>query len=107
VLAFAALASSAEGQDPIDTAIRSMLARCTDSGATLPAVVRFTPFDPAVKMAEAIAIDQGPAIRIVKGAPAAVGAVAPISPLVAAEVDAFTRSAGPSPSQPNHQTQLK
>jgi len=91
VLAFAALASSAEGQDPIDTAIRSTLSRCTDVGATPPAVVRFTPFDPVVKMAEATAIDHGRAIRIVKGAPAAVGALAPIPPSVAAEVDAFTR----------------
>jgi H+-transporting ATPase len=92
VLAFAALASSAEGQDPIDTAIRSMLGRRTDTERSPPTVVRFTPFDPAVKMAEATAIDRGRAIRIVKGAPAAVGAVASIPPQVAAEVDAFTRA---------------
>ncbi len=91
VLAFAALASSAEGQDPIDSAIRSMLARRTDTGRSPPTVVRFTPFDPAVKMAEATAIDRGRTIRIVKGAPGAVAAVAPIAPMVAAEIDAFTR----------------
>ena len=92
VLAFAVLASSADGQDPIDAAIRSMLARCPDAEHAPPTVVRFTPFDPAVKMAEASAIDNGVEIRVVKGAPAAVGAVAPITPAVAVELDAFTRA---------------
>ena len=92
VLGFAALASSAEGQDPIDSAIRSMLTRCTDARHTLPTVVRFTPFDPAAKMAEATAMDQGRTIRIVKGVPAAVGTVAPIAAPIVAEVDAFTRA---------------
>ena len=92
VLGFAALASSAEGQDPIDSAIRSMLTRCTDARHTLPIVVRFTPFDPAAKMAEATAIDQGRTIRIVKGAPAVIGTVAPIAAPIVAEVDAFARA---------------
>ena len=49
-------------------------------------VTRFTPFDPATKMAEAIAVDAGREIRVVKGAPAVVATVAPMTP--AAEKDA-------------------
>ena len=92
VLAFAALASSTDGQDPIDSAIRSMLVRRENARHTPLTVVRFTPFDPAVKMAEAIVIDRGREIRVVKGAPAAVAAVAPISPAITAALDVFTRS---------------
>ena len=78
VLEFAALASSPEGQDPIDSAIRAMAAR--RPGRASPTVTRFTPFDPAVKMAEAIAVDAGREIRVVKGAPAVVATVAPMTP---------------------------
>src|SRR5271169_6116621 len=55
VLGYAALASSAEGQDPIDTVIRAMAANHTGWAGTRT-VTRFTPFDPAVKMAEAIVV---------------------------------------------------
>jgi len=78
VLGFAALASSPEGQDPIDSVIRTMAAR--GRGRAPPAALRFTPFDPAVKMAEAVAVEGGHEIRVVKGAPAVVAAVAPMSP---------------------------
>ena len=78
VLAFAALASSPEGQDPIDSVIRRMAA--SRPGHATPTVTRFTPFDPAVKMAEAIAVDAGREIRVVKGAPAVVATVAPMTP---------------------------
>jgi H+-transporting ATPase len=53
---------------------------------------RFTPFDPAVKMAEAIAIDAGRELRVVKGAPAIVAMVAPMTPAAAAQLDALTRA---------------
>src|SRR3984957_4179383 len=59
VLGFAALASSAEGQDPIDAAIRAMVAKGKGTGRAPQTASRFTPFDPAVKMAEAIATDAG------------------------------------------------
>jgi len=89
VLAIAALASSPDGQDPIDTAIRLTAQR---RGAPRGPVttLHFTPFDPAVKMAEAVAIDHdGSEIRVVKGAPAAVAAIAPMSPGIATAVESF------------------
>jgi H+-transporting ATPase len=86
VLAFAAAASSADGQDPIDAAIRSKAA-----GQKLALVtVEFTPFDPAVKMAEATVRDDGRELRVVKGAPAAVAAVAPLSEADEATLAQFT-----------------
>jgi H+-transporting ATPase len=104
VLGFAALASSPEGQDPIDSIIRATAAKGKASGRAPPTATRFTPFDPAVKMAEAIAIDAGREIRVVKGAPAVVAKVAPMSPVAETELDALTRvgyrtiavAAGPS-----------
>ena len=78
VLTFAALASSPEGQDPINSVIRTMAAK--SRGRASPNVTRFTPFDPAVKMAEAIAVEAGREIRVVKGAPAVVATVAPMTP---------------------------
>src|SRR5580658_6943240 len=53
VLGFAALASSDGGQDPVDAAIRGAPGGVTASG--LPELIRFVPFDPALKMSEAIA----------------------------------------------------
>jgi H+-transporting ATPase len=87
VLGFAALASSPEGQDPIDSLIRTMAAK--GPGRASLKVARFTPFDPAVKMAEAIAIDAGREVRVVKGAPAVVGTVAPMTPASKKEVEAL------------------
>jgi H+-transporting ATPase len=68
VLALAALASSEGGQDAVDIAIRAAAATA-GAAAGLPALIRFVPFDPAVKMSEAIAAEQdGATTRIVKGA---------------------------------------
>ncbi len=92
VLAFAALASSADGSDPIDSAVRSMAAARAGAGKEEMEVVRFTPFDPAAKMAEATAIAGGREIRVVKGAPSVVAAVAPLSQAAAAALDGFTRA---------------
>jgi H+-transporting ATPase len=85
VLGLAALASSPDGQDPVDAVIRSM---ARQRGTCLPLEVeRFTPFDPTVKMAQAAARDQdGREIHVVKGAPTAIAAVAPISPEIATEL---------------------
>ena len=90
VLALAALASSEGGQDPVDEAIRDAASRTTAqaaSGAPIAArsgsasagltLLRFVPFDPANKTAEAIARDSSDgAVRIVKGAFATLGTVA-------------------------------
>src|SRR6202161_3858697 len=67
VLALASLASSDGGQDPVDAAVRAAALR-------LPArdkldLVRFVPFDPAMKRSEATARQgTGETIRILKGA---------------------------------------
>jgi H+-transporting ATPase len=90
VLAAAALASSPEGQDPIDAAIRSMARQQSPPREPLQ-VLRFTPFDPATKMAEAVVIDHdGTEIGVVKGAPASVGTVAPMTELASAELERYT-----------------
>ena len=91
VLSFAALASSTEGQDPIDTVIRAMAAKATSRGPART-MERFTPFDPAAKMAEAIVTDNGREIRVVKGAPAIIATVAPMAPAAEAALDALTRA---------------
>ncbi len=75
VLAFAAAASSVDGQDAIDVAIRSVA-----SHESLR-VTRFIPFDPATKMAEAVLASDDGEQRAAKGAPAAIAAVAaPMTP---------------------------
>jgi H+-transporting ATPase len=76
VLGLAALASSDGGQDPVDAAIRAKKAV-----ADLPALIKFTPFDPATKMSEATAAEPGGAmVRVVKGAFASVAGLARPSP---------------------------
>ncbi len=79
VLGIAALASSDGGDDPVDGAIRAAAARKVASD--LPKLIRFVPFDPATKMSEATAADpDGATVRAVKGAFAAVAALAQTSP---------------------------
>jgi H+-transporting ATPase len=74
VLALAALASSAGGNDPVDAAVRT--AAPQSAPANLPTLIAFVPFDPATKMAEATAADVGgDRIRIVKGAFAMIAAI--------------------------------
>ena len=85
VLAMAALASSDGGADPLDAAIRAASHAAKAPGWKL---VTFTPFDPARKMSEASATDaEGHPMRIVKGAFAAVAAIAEPSPPAAAMVE--------------------
>ena len=92
VLAFAALASSDAGQDPVDTAICASV-RGKGSPILQAKVLRFTPFDPATKTSEALIDDdrQGNEQRIVKGAPAAIASIAPLGPAVTAELDTLSR----------------
>ena len=67
VLQLAALASSDSDQDPIDAALRK--AAGSDAGEEAGRLVRFVPFDPASKTAEASVIGpDGIERRIVKGA---------------------------------------
>ena len=92
VLAFAALASSSDGRDPIDVAVRRA-AKTAAPQRPLPAVRKFTPFDPASKRAEATAQDaEGHEISIVKGAPAAVAAVAPLNAAAVAELNTLSHA---------------
>ena len=91
VLALAAIASSPDGQDPVDTAIRSLSASKTTVLHSLTAV-RFTPFDPATKKAEALVIDGETPLRIVKGAPAAIEALAPMTPRAVQELESLAQS---------------
>jgi len=75
VLAFAALASSEEGGDPVDAAIRKA-SRAMPPARTLPRLTAFTPFDPARKFAEATAQDaDGHIVSVLKGASGALGSV--------------------------------
>ncbi len=89
VLALAALASSEGGQDPVDIAIRAATAQ-VGSARDLPAMTRFVPFDPAVKMSEAIATDRnGATVRIVKGAFAVIASLTQPSSEAAAAASAL------------------
>jgi H+-transporting ATPase len=68
VLALAALASSEADQDPIDAAVRKAAA-AQATPRTGERLVRFVPFDPATRTAEAFALDRdGNELRIAKGA---------------------------------------
>jgi len=92
VLCFAALASSSDGQDPVDAAIREAT-RTASPLRPLPVVRGFTPFDPASKRADATAVDSGGReIRITKGAPAAVASLVPFSPAATAELETLSRA---------------
>ena len=85
VLALAALASSDGGEDPVDGAVRKAAAAKAVSDA--PKLTKFTAFDPAKKMSEAMATDaSGAPQRIVKGASAVIfGLVHPTPAALAAE----------------------
>ena len=73
LLRFAAYASDEAGQDPIDLAV---LARARSQGAlSAPAHrVKFIPFEPASKLAEAVVAQEGKELHALKGAPQAVTA---------------------------------
>lgn len=89
VLGFAALASSPDGSDPVDAAIRKA-SQANPSARSLPQVTHFTPFDPARKRAEAKAISaDGRAVTIIKGAPSTLGTIA-LTEDAAAKLQALT-----------------
>ena len=79
VLAFAALASSDGGGDPVDAAIRSTAGEKPISD--VPRLLKFVPFDPTTKMSEATVSGQDNAEqRVVKGAFTAIVGLAKASP---------------------------
>jgi H+-transporting ATPase len=86
ILALASLASSDGGQDPVDAAIRAAAAR--QPAIDKPELVRFIPFDPAVKRSEAtIREATGAVVRVVKGAFAIVAGLSYPSPACSTIVD--------------------
>ncbi len=90
VLALAAAASDEATQDPIDLAV---LAAARSAGVAAPAARQaFTPFDPATKRSEAVIERDGARVRVVKGAPQVVAALAAGSPEVTGEVEAMAAS---------------
>jgi H+-transporting ATPase len=77
VLALAALASSEAEQDPIDAAIRD--AAKAAGYVAMERLVRFVPFDPSTKRAEAFVVDRdGSERRIIKGAFEVISTVAEV-----------------------------
>jgi len=87
VLALAVLASSEAEQDPIDAAIRAAAAG-SGLGDLRQRIVRFVPFDPATKTAEALVLDQdGSELRIVKGAFQVIAEVVELPPGARQQVD--------------------
>ena len=73
LLRFAAYASDEAGQDPIDLAVLSR-AKTERALSAAPERVKFTPFEPATKLAEAIVIQDGKQLHALKGAPQAIAA---------------------------------
>ena len=93
LLGLAAAASSPEGQDPVDSAVRSA-AEATGTAQTLR-VLHFTPFDPTSKRAEAsLRNEAGQELRVVKGAPVAVRAIAAMSAKADAALERYTVEGG-------------
>jgi H+-transporting ATPase len=91
VLALAALASSQGDQDPIDTAIRAAAAKFADDRAA-ERLVRFVPFDPATKMAEAFVVGRDDdKLHITKGAFEAIEKVADVPIGARRQVDDLAR----------------
>jgi H+-transporting ATPase len=85
VISYAVLASDQGGQDPVDAAIRTRGSQ--HQMAKPPSLQRFTPFDPANRLSEALVItDDGMKVRIVKGAFDTVIALSTPSNLAAAAV---------------------
>jgi H+-transporting ATPase len=90
VLGLAALASSEGGEDSVDAAIRSASLKATAPGIPIP--VKFVPFDPSKKTAEAEATGaNGQSLRIVKGAFAVVAGLAAPDAAVSAIADGMER----------------
>ena len=89
VLARATLASSEADQDPIDAAIRA----ATINAGPHERLLRFIPFDPSTKTAEALAIDaEGRDLRVLKGAFEVVAKLAVVPPYAAQKVEELAKA---------------
>ncbi len=90
LLRLAAMASDEAGQDPLDLAI---LAAARERGLALTGWRRseFVPFDPRTKRSESSGERAGTPLRVVKGAPETIAALAAGAPDVAAGVEALAR----------------
>jgi len=86
VLRYAALACDDATQDPIDLAILNA-ARARGLLQNVPRRLRFIPFDTASKRSEALFEQDGQTLRVLKGAPAAMVALAADAPDSSAEVE--------------------
>lgn len=92
VLCYAALASSADGRDAVDRAIRAAAERATPQHS-VPKLLRFSAFDPATKRAEAHVEDaDGNQLLIVKGAPTAVASMASFDTTATQAVQTLTNA---------------
>jgi H+-transporting ATPase len=88
ILALAALCSAEAGQDPVDSAIRDAAAHSPWKDP--PVLISFTPFDPALKRAEAsVRQPDGTPIRVCKGAFSVIAALATVPADVSASADAL------------------
>jgi H+-transporting ATPase len=88
VLALAALASSEDGQDPVDAAIRT--AAHAQPITDLPRLLKFVPFDPATKMCQATVASLGAETqRVAKGAFAVINGLIQPTPSAAAAANAL------------------
>jgi H+-transporting ATPase len=100
LLRLASYACDEATQDPLDLAI---LRACDERKLRQPVErLRFVPFDPLTKRAEAIVPQNGHAVRVIKGAPLAIAAIAGVSdldrevePLAAAGHRVLAVAAGP------------
>ncbi|AIO70824.1 HAD-IC family P-type ATPase [Burkholderia oklahomensis] len=92
VLAYAALTSAEGSADAVDAAIRRASAERPSPALAGARVVRFTPFDPGRRIADAcVDVGDGRTLRVLKGAPAAVAAAAGAQ-VDTASVDALAQS---------------
>jgi H+-transporting ATPase len=91
VVRLGALASSEGGEDPVDVTIRAAAAK--DAAGDVPVLVKFVPFDPKTKMAEATFTSGSDHVeqRVVKGAFATVSALAAPQPDAVTAADALER----------------
>jgi H+-transporting ATPase len=77
VVIAAALASSAESNDPIDQAILTRFDSLPGGGSPVPEQTGFTPFDPVSKFSKANVVDvSGKSYEVAKGAPQAIASLA-------------------------------
>ncbi len=86
VIHLAAAASAEAGQDPVDRAVRGAA-----SGRSGNQVLKFTPFDPATKTAEALLLEEGEQFRVVKGAFAVVAGLSLPDQSAATKAEALER----------------